>query len=95
MSFDERPVERPTRINAARKAAREVAKLDELLDELAPIDAEAHPESPQGRAWTALVGTVARATLRADELVEAETPLKVVEGWSGGKRHSCWVRDPK
>lgn len=95
MSFDERPVERPSRINAARLAAREVTKLDELLDELAPLDVEAHPESPQGRAWAGLVGIVARATLRADEVIEAETPLKMAATWNDGKRQACWVRDPK
>ena len=95
MSWREAPVERPARNHAGRWAAREVTKLEELLDELALLDVEAHPESPQGRAWAGLVGIVARATLRADEVIEAETPLKMAATWNDGKRQACWVRDPK
>ena len=79
------------RITAARKAVRAIAQLDELLDDLRPLDSEAHPDTRAGRAWAQLVGSVARAGLRADAVLKAEEPLKVKEVWSNGKRGKQYV----
>ena len=49
-------------------------RLDAYLDKLRPTETEEPTDSPVGRAWDTLLGTVARATLRADELLEAATP---------------------
>ena len=94
MDLSGSPVERPSRLTAARAAAKGVSKLADLLDELAPLDSESHPDSPEGRAWSALVGCVARATLRADAVIEAETPLKVTRTWNEGKAEISWTRPP-
>jgi len=51
-----------------------VNRLDAYLDKLRPTETEASPDSTEGRAWDALIGSVIRATLRADELLEAATP---------------------
>ena len=74
MRLDSIPVDRPTRRKAAQRAVVLVGRLDARLDALRPTQAEASPDSAVGRAWDTLIGTVARATLRADELLEAATP---------------------
>lgn len=74
MTFGAKPVELSPEA-AARKAMYAVSRLDAMLDALRPTEAEVPPETPLGRAWSGLIGSVARATLRADELIEAVTPL--------------------
>ena len=74
MKDDNGPTPRPTRLVAAQRVVKAVAALDVLLDNLRPTDAEAHPDSQQGRAWIALIGAVTRATLRADEVLQGELP---------------------
>ena len=81
------------RITAARKAVRAIAQLDELLDDLRPLDSEAHPDTRAGRAWAQLVGSVARAGLRADDVLDVETPLNVKGAWIQGKREKYWARE--
>ena len=76
MRVDNAPALKPTGIIAARKAVKAIAALDVLLDDLRPSDAEAHPDSTRGRAWSALLGTAARLVLRADELLRMESPPK-------------------
>ena len=51
-----------------------VGKLDAVLGTLRPTEAEVATNSPVGRAWDSLIGTVARAQLRADELLEVVAP---------------------
>ena len=51
-------------------------RLDARLDKLRPTETEEPADSPVGRAWDTLLGTVTRATLRADELLEASTPAR-------------------
>ena len=75
MTFDAKPVDPLSPTAAARKAMVAVNKLDALLDSIRPAETEAHPHGQLGQAWDRLLGTVARASLRADELVEAVTPL--------------------
>ena len=52
-----------------------MSRLEAYLDSLRPTETEAPPDTPLGRAWAGLVGSVTRAGLRADELVETVTPL--------------------
>ncbi len=52
-----------------------VEKLDALLDSIRPTEAEAPPDTPLGTAWDSLIGSVARAQMRADDLITAVTPL--------------------
>ena len=74
MRLDSIPVDRPTRCKAAQRAVVLVGRLDACLHTLRPTETEASPDSTEGRAWDTLIGTVARATLRADELLAAATP---------------------
>ena len=74
--LDSIPVGRPSRRNAAEKAVVAVNRLDSFLDGLRPTDTEAAAGSPVGRAWASLIGAVARAQLRADELLESVTPAR-------------------
>ena len=70
------PRPRAQGIAAASKAAAAVRTLQVQLDGLKPAYDEASPDSPQGLAWAALIGCVARCELRVDELIEAATPIK-------------------
>ena len=70
------PRPRPQPASAALKALELVRGLDVRLDELRPRHDEASPDSPQGLAWSALIGCVARCELRVDELIEVAEPIK-------------------
>lgn len=74
MRLDLIPVDRPSRRKAAERAIVLVGRLDACLNTLRPTETEEPSGTPVGRAWDTLIGTVARATLRADELLEAVTP---------------------
>ena len=74
MRLDSIPVDRPSRRKAAERAVVLVGRLDARLDTLRPTETEEPSGSPVGRAWDTLLGTVARAPLRADELLAAATP---------------------
>ena len=60
---------------AARKALEAVRALDVRLDALRPHSDETPPDGPTAHAWDALIGAIARAEMRADELVEAAAPF--------------------
>ena len=66
---------RPQGASAAQKALRLVRALDMQLDELRPRYDETPPDGPTAHAWDALVGAIARAEMRGDELVEATAPF--------------------
>ncbi len=85
-------VTRPKRITAARKAVAAVEKLDAVISGLAPYDSEAHPDSLAGQAWAQLQGAMARVGLRADAVVEIETPLKMKTTWENGKKVVTWTK---
>ena len=69
------PKARPQGASAALKALELVRGLDVRLTELRPCHNEVEPDGPVARAWDTLIGAIARAEMRGDELVEAAAPF--------------------
>ena len=83
---------RPTQAAAAKQALVAVSRLDAALDAIRPTDAEVQVGSALCIAWNDLIGSVVRATTRADRLIEAVNPIQAPSDvTANGKGRRCTV----